>query len=113
LETEARYRLRDAVLSDAGDLFRWRNNRETRVWSRDISDVCWDEHVTWLKSTLRNPNQRLLIGEDERDAVGTIRRKVWLPSARGERWNACLLVMLHTFIVLGVGRPGTPPDRGI
>jgi RimJ/RimL family protein N-acetyltransferase len=73
LETEARYCLRDAVLSDAGDLFRWRNDRETRIWSRDTSAVCWDEHLTWLKSTLRNPNRQLLIAEDERGAVGTIR----------------------------------------
>jgi RimJ/RimL family protein N-acetyltransferase len=72
-ETEARYRLRDAVLSDAGDLFRWRNDRKTRVWSRGTSDVCWGEHLTWLKSTLRNPNRQLLIAEDERVAVGTIR----------------------------------------
>lgn len=73
LETQARYRLRDAVLSDAGDLFRWRNDRKTRLWSRDTSDVCWDQHLAWLKSTLRNPDRQLLIAEDERGAVGTIR----------------------------------------
>jgi RimJ/RimL family protein N-acetyltransferase len=73
LETQARYRLRDAVLSDGRDLFRWRNDPETRVWSRDTSDVSWDEHLTWLKSALRNPNRQLLIAEDARGAVGTIR----------------------------------------
>ena len=73
LETQARYRLRDAVLSDDRDLFRWRNDPETRVWSRDTSDVSWDEHLAWLKSTLRSPNRRLLIAENERGAVGTVR----------------------------------------
>jgi UDP-2,4-diacetamido-2,4,6-trideoxy-beta-L-altropyranose hydrolase len=73
LDTPVRYRLRDAVLADGDDLFRWRNDRETRVWSRNTSDVSWDEHLTWLKSALQNPNRRLLIAENERGAVGTIR----------------------------------------
>jgi RimJ/RimL family protein N-acetyltransferase len=73
LDSPARYRLRDAVLADGGDLFRWRNDRETRVGSRDTSDVSWDEHLTWLKSTLQSPDRQLLIAEDERGAVGTIR----------------------------------------
>jgi RimJ/RimL family protein N-acetyltransferase len=106
LETEARYRLRDAVFSDAGDLFRWRNDRETRVWSRDTSDICWDEHLTWLKSTLRNPNQRLLIAEDERGAVGTIRLDlldgVWqmswtvAPEHRGKGVGAAIVQLAVT-----------------
>jgi RimJ/RimL family protein N-acetyltransferase len=73
LDSPARYRLRDAVLADGGDLFRWRTDRETRVGSRDTSDVSWDEHLTWLKSTLQSPDRQLLIAEDERGAVGTIR----------------------------------------
>jgi RimJ/RimL family protein N-acetyltransferase len=77
LDTRARYRLRDAVLADGGDLFRWRNDRETRNWSRDTSDVSWDEHLTWLKSALQSPNRQLLIAEDKRGAVGTIRLDLW------------------------------------
>jgi RimJ/RimL family protein N-acetyltransferase len=73
LETQARYRLRDAVFADADDLFRWRNDRETRIWSRDVSDVSSDEHLTWLASTLQSPNRQLLIAEDERGAVGIVR----------------------------------------
>jgi RimJ/RimL family protein N-acetyltransferase len=108
LETEPRYRLRDAVLSDADDLFRWRNDRETRVWSRDTADVCWDEHVTWLKSTLRNPNRQLLIAEDERGAVGTIRLDlldgVWqmswtvAPEHRGKGVGAAIVQLAVTRI---------------
>jgi RimJ/RimL family protein N-acetyltransferase len=73
LDAPARYRLRDTVLADGDDLFRWRNDRETRVSSRDTADLSWDEHLTWLKSALQNPNRRLLIAEDEGGAVGTIR----------------------------------------
>jgi len=68
-----RITLRQATLDDLGMLFSWRNDPDTRRASRNTGDVSRHEHETWLKATLKNPDRRLYIAEEDGHAVGTIR----------------------------------------
>jgi RimJ/RimL family protein N-acetyltransferase len=66
-------RLRPATIQDADLLLEWRNDPETRKASHNTAEVRRDEHVSWLTRAINNPNQRLLIAEENGTAVGTVR----------------------------------------
>lgn len=66
-------RLRTATKADAALLFRWRNDVATRVASRSTEPVEWGRHLRWLGATLKRKDRWLLIAENDRTPVGTIR----------------------------------------
>lgn len=79
---------RAVVMDDAATLFRWRNDPSTRSTSRHPEPVLWEDHLSWLESTLQNPNRRLLIAEYRNQSIGTAR---W--DRKGEYgWEASITV---------------------
>lgn len=58
-------RVRSAALGDEALLLAWRNDAETRRYSRSTDIVGFDEHKSWFLRSLDDPNRLLLICEDE------------------------------------------------
>ena len=54
--------VRFATLSDAEDLFQWRNELETRMASQNCAEVEWDQHLSWLAAVLEDPQRFLYVG---------------------------------------------------
>lgn len=54
--------VRFATLSDAEDLFQWRNELETRMASQNCAEVVWDQHLSWLTAVLEDPQRFLYVG---------------------------------------------------
>lgn len=65
--------LRAATEADARRLFDWRNDPLTRNNSLESGLVSWDDHQRWLAAALARPDRRLLVAEQEGEAVGTVR----------------------------------------
>jgi RimJ/RimL family protein N-acetyltransferase len=68
-----RVRLRPAVLADSDSLLRWRNDSDTRRWSRHEAQTSERDHAEWLGKALANVSRRLWIAEVRNQAVGTVR----------------------------------------
>ena len=64
---------RPAGAADAGMLLAWRNDPETRRWSRTPSPVPASEHRAWLDRSLADRDRMLLVVEDADGPVGTVR----------------------------------------
>jgi spore coat polysaccharide biosynthesis predicted glycosyltransferase SpsG/L-amino acid N-acyltransferase YncA len=65
--------VREASNADSALLLAWRNDPETRAWSRTTDPVSPADHQAWLARGLRNPDRRLLIAEQDHKPVGTVR----------------------------------------
>lgn len=65
--------LRPVAIKDADILLEWRKDPETRKASHNKAEVQRNEHISWLSSTLGNPNRRLYVAEENGDPVGTVR----------------------------------------
>ena len=88
--------------TDAALLLSWRNDPETRRWSRTPDPVPVADHQSWLSRTLASPDRRLFVAEHEGRPVGTVRfdraGEAWevnitvAPSARGRRLAAPMLL---------------------
>ncbi|MEP3350312.1 MAG: GNAT family N-acetyltransferase [Marinomonas sp.] len=66
--------LRAATLQDAKTLLAWRNDPQTRAASHNTDEVRVEDHLTWLESSLKKPEQRRLwIAELDGKLVGTCR----------------------------------------
>lgn len=52
---------------------KWRNDPETRRWSRTTEQVDPEGHRAWLRRSLVNENRLLLVVEDDAGPVGTVR----------------------------------------
>ena len=65
--------LRPATIEDADILLKWRNDPETRKASHNMAKVQSSDHVSWLSRTLKNPDRRLYVAEENGDPVGTVR----------------------------------------
>lgn len=65
-------RLRPVQEHDAGRLFAWRNDDETRRQSRNTEPVEWQGHLAWLRDALSRSDRRLYVGV-LREPVGTVR----------------------------------------
>ncbi|MBN9736542.1 MULTISPECIES: bifunctional UDP-2,4-diacetamido-2,4,6-trideoxy-beta-L-altropyranose hydrolase/GNAT family N-acetyltransferase [unclassified Pseudonocardia] len=64
---------RPARLDDAEMLLGWRNDPETRRWSRSTGEIDLDAHRRWLAGSLDRTDRRLLVVSDVDGAVGTVR----------------------------------------
>ena len=65
--------LRNARIKDIKSVFSWRNHEETRQYSMHQECITWEEHQKWFKAVLDNPDQRLLIAEQNKTPVGVVR----------------------------------------
>lgn len=85
--------LREATLLDADMLLSWKNDVDVRKASHSSEIVTMEEHMSWLSSVLGSPERILLIAEENKISVGSVRadlsRGVWelhwsvSPGARG------------------------------
>lgn len=67
-------RVRQASDADARLLLSWRNDPETRGWSRDTDPISLEDHLEWLRGVLASPARLLLIAETaDATPVGTVR----------------------------------------
>ena len=64
-------RLRKATMEDAKMLLDWRNDPETRANSFQKDNVSWEEHITYLRTTLADEQTALFVAEVGNEAVGT------------------------------------------
>ncbi len=65
--------LRAATRADAECLLAWRNDPETRRWSRDSREIAFEEHASWLEHVLGDDTTQLWIAESGGSAIGTVR----------------------------------------
>lgn len=66
-------RLRPADEDDCLDVWRWRNDPQTRAMSRTPDEVELAAHTAWFRGALRNPQMTLLIGETDAGKIGMVR----------------------------------------
>ncbi|SFN16515.1 Spore coat polysaccharide biosynthesis protein SpsG, predicted glycosyltransferase [Pseudonocardia ammonioxydans] len=64
---------RPATLDDAELLLGWRNDPETRRWSRSTDEIDPDTHRRWLAGSLDRVDRSLLVVADLDGPVGTVR----------------------------------------
>ncbi|HEX4115911.1 MAG TPA: GNAT family N-acetyltransferase [Solirubrobacteraceae bacterium] len=73
-------RLRAADAQDAELILAWRNDPETRRWSRDSREIEPEEHARWLRRVLADSSTRLWMAECEGQPIASVRIG---PEARG------------------------------
>ena len=93
--------LRRVEETDKESLWQWRNDRLTREMSIDRQEVPWADHCAWFERVQGDPNRHLLIGEFERNPIGTVRLDceddaaeiniTIAPTARGKGFGLALL----------------------
>ncbi|MCO7197295.1 GNAT family N-acetyltransferase, partial [Pseudonocardia sp. McavD-2-B] len=66
-------RARPARAGDAELLLAWRNDPGTRRWSRSHDEVDLATHRRWLAGSLDSDDRLLLVVDDARGPVGTVR----------------------------------------
>jgi RimJ/RimL family protein N-acetyltransferase len=91
-----------ATEADSALLLAWRNDSQTRAWSRTTDPVSPADHETWLTRVLADPDRRLLVAELDGKPVGTVRFDrdggAWevsitvAPEARGRRLAVPILL---------------------
>jgi spore coat polysaccharide biosynthesis predicted glycosyltransferase SpsG/RimJ/RimL family protein N-acetyltransferase len=79
--------VREATVADFGLLLAWRNDPETRAWSRTIDPVAPTDHADWLDRVLADPDRLLLIAERGNHPVGTVRF-----DREGDHWEVSITV---------------------
>jgi RimJ/RimL family protein N-acetyltransferase len=98
-----RIELRAAAESDSGRLLAWRNDPDTRRWSRSQDEVSAQEHRDWLERVQSDPGTQQWIAEADGVPVGQIRltreptdaaelHVTVAPEARGRRLGAELII---------------------
>lgn len=65
--------LRPAEPSDGPQLLAWRNDPQTRRWSRANDPVDPEDHARWLTDSLSRSDRVLLVATDAGGPVGTVR----------------------------------------
>jgi predicted dehydrogenase/RimJ/RimL family protein N-acetyltransferase len=69
----ARPILRSAERADSDSIRAWRNDPETRRWSRVGDEVSTDEHERWFDRILADPTTTIWIAEVDSSPVGQVR----------------------------------------
>lgn len=93
---------RAATHADEELLYAWRNDEETRRWSRTRDVLATTEHYAWLNRTLADPDRHLWVVESAVAPVATVRHdriaprryEVSLtvaPGSRGQGWAGAAL----------------------
>lgn len=67
------FRLRDAKPEDAQLLFKWRNHPSIRQVSINSTPINWHDHERWFRNAMEDPNRKIYIAEQAKQAVGVIR----------------------------------------
>jgi predicted dehydrogenase/RimJ/RimL family protein N-acetyltransferase len=94
--------LRGAGADDGARILAWRNDVETRRWSRSPREIAPEEHASWLERTLADRSTRLWMAEVDGIAIGHVRvgpqtngaaevHLVLAPDARGRGLGAAVL----------------------
>lgn len=94
--------LRPAGADDGARILAWRNDVETRRWSRSPREIAPEEHASWLAHTLADHSTRLWVAEANGVAIGHVRvgpqangaaevHLVLAPDARGRGLGATVL----------------------
>jgi predicted dehydrogenase/RimJ/RimL family protein N-acetyltransferase len=65
--------LRAAGAADAELLLAWRNDPQTRHWSRNGREIGIEEHASWLARTLADSSTRLWVAEVSERQIGQVR----------------------------------------
>lgn len=66
--------LRFAELEDIEDLYKWRNDEETRKYSFNVDPITYEEHKDWFLNSLSNPKRKIYIIFDKNNKkLGQIR----------------------------------------
>lgn len=65
--------VRGATQRDSALLLAWRNDSETRAWSRTTEPVSAHDHEAWLTRVLADPGRRLLVAELHGRPIGMVR----------------------------------------
>jgi len=65
--------LRPATIRDAKLLYKWRNDPQTRLASRNQGELTFEEHLSWLKKSLASENRAIYIAEIAGAPVATAR----------------------------------------
>jgi predicted dehydrogenase/RimJ/RimL family protein N-acetyltransferase len=65
--------LRAADSDDAARLLAWRNDPETRRWSRDSREIAPAEHARWLRRVLGDPSTRLWVAQSDGAPIAHVR----------------------------------------
>jgi predicted dehydrogenase/RimJ/RimL family protein N-acetyltransferase len=95
--------LRAANVEDAARLLAWRNDPETRRWSRSSHDIAPDEHASWLRRALADNSTQLWVAECDERPIGHVRvgpeaegiaevHVTLAPEARGQGLGAAVLI---------------------
>lgn len=65
--------LRAAGAEDAARVLAWRNDPETRRWSRTSHEIAPEEHANWLRRVLADASTQLWVAECDGRPVGHVR----------------------------------------
>ena len=65
--------VRNANFDDINDIYRWRNDRYSRSMSVDNKLLSIDNHKTWFKNTLKDPNKKMYVGIINGKKIGVTR----------------------------------------
>jgi predicted dehydrogenase/RimJ/RimL family protein N-acetyltransferase len=106
--------LREALREDSARVLAWRNDPDTRRWSRTSGEVPADEHASWFERTLRDPSTQIWIAESAGESIGQVRlteeshgsvelHVTLAPQARGRGLGAAALIEAAAE---GLARPG-------
>ena len=99
-----RLAVRQALLEDAMDVLRWRNDPLVCAMSRHHEPICEEAHVPWYERAVADPDRLLLIGVLGERKIGMVRfdcrhASLWEVSiaiaqdARGKRYGRPFLEM--------------------
>jgi RimJ/RimL family protein N-acetyltransferase len=65
--------IRNAYLSDVGDIFEWRNDPFSQSMFVSTGSVTLKDHIDWYQRSLKNPLRKIYIGVSEDSKVGVVR----------------------------------------
>ncbi len=66
-------RIRKIIKEDSKDLFKWRNDLQTRKMSIKQNEISQEEHLIWFKNAINNPNIDFYIAELNLNKLGVCR----------------------------------------
>jgi UDP-2,4-diacetamido-2,4,6-trideoxy-beta-L-altropyranose hydrolase len=65
--------LRKAAADDSRDLWLWRNDEQTRRFSRATNAVAWPRHDAWYREKLKDCGSQILVALDAGVRIGMVR----------------------------------------